>query len=221
MRYDMHEVVIERPRSGGRGKYPRNSRRCRDRENLPAKEGMTRPWILSGDQKAFSDLLGPLRKFLVSRVGRRWDDVYSEIRERLNPSSTVQIHIMNHLFGFVEINPILGEDGAAWSTWRFGGPYRKAFPGALYVHPVTGVLCRVPEGRSPWKRRKKIDPDKKIVDGREMRRIDGIWYEVEEVTEIVPVHDSERNVLHYLEQHRLLKRQLGNRDLRRHGLSND
>jgi hypothetical protein len=111
MRYDMPKVVVERPRRGSRYRYhnkrPRGT--IEQLEALPTKEGMRRPY--GYDCKEFSDLLGPLRGFLFSRTGRKWDDVYSEIRQRLNPNSTVQIHILSHVFQFVERNAKLDEAG--------------------------------------------------------------------------------------------------------------
>ena len=102
MREDMARVVIERPRYHSSGRYrevrPRDVTR-RDIEtlgDLPHCEGMRRPHVR---RKSLFDLLGPLRKFLVRQVGRPWDNVYSEICERISPNSTVQLHILGHLEG--------------------------------------------------------------------------------------------------------------------------
>ena len=175
---------------------------------------MRRPY--GYDCKEFSDLLGPLRQFLISRVGRKWDDVYSEIRERLNPNSTAQIHILSHVDDMVEPHVWIDESGqphskphARWASLRGG---------EMYVHPLTGMLCRLPEGRAAWKRRKQADQDKKVIGDKELRRIDGIWYWVAETSEMVLIHDG--NTERYVVQNRLAKRQVNRRDLRRHGLSN-
>jgi hypothetical protein len=50
-----------------------------------------------GRTKSFTDLLGPLRRFLIGQVGRPWNKVYAELRERISPASTVQIHILGHV----------------------------------------------------------------------------------------------------------------------------
>jgi hypothetical protein len=38
-----------------------------------------------------------MRRFLDSRIGCSWDDVYSEIRERLNVSNPVEYKILDYL----------------------------------------------------------------------------------------------------------------------------
>ncbi len=148
MRPDMDEVVIERPRVRARYSYHDFRVRASHRDDpealddLPKKQGYRRPYI--NDSKEFSDLLGPLHRFMISCVGRPWDDVYSEIRQQINPSSTVQIHILNHVFQFVDIHTWIGEDGRVWAPGWFGGRPMHVSDGDLYVHPHTGVLCMMP-----------------------------------------------------------------------------
>ena len=70
----MHKVVIERPRwNPGRGKKGRRANL--PDELLPRREGIRRPHT---NRKAFTDLLGPLRRWLHSQLGRPWNDAYSE-----------------------------------------------------------------------------------------------------------------------------------------------
>ena len=84
MREDMAKVIVERPRRGGD-----RSRRGRigNFELLPAKEGMRRRWT---DHKDLNENLAPLRRFLMSCVGRRWDAVYAELNEHLAVRNAVQ-----------------------------------------------------------------------------------------------------------------------------------
>jgi hypothetical protein len=98
MREDMHKVVTERPRWNERA--PHKDRRRRPRgldvdqlETLPTQVAIGYP----GRTKSFTDLLGPLRRFLIGQVGRPWNKVYAELRERISPASTVQIHILGHV----------------------------------------------------------------------------------------------------------------------------
>jgi hypothetical protein len=176
MRQDMHEVVIERPRRGGRYRY----HDCRTRyrgldldalDDLPKKQGYRRPYIENwGDAKEFSDLLGPLHRFLISKVGQKWDDVYSEIRKTLNPNSTVQIHIMSHVFQFVEIDTRLEDNGEVYVLGRYSR--YSISSGQLYVHPKTGILCRTPEVS------RKQTPEYRAAE-KKLRDIFGKnWYEV-------------------------------------------
>src|SRR5262245_31301513 len=93
MRSDMHKVVIERPRwNPGPGKQGR-------RDNLPYEllpkfEGIKRPHVLG---KGLTDLLGPLKRWLYSQVGRAWNDVYSEACAVIKPDSIVRAHTSRHI----------------------------------------------------------------------------------------------------------------------------
>lgn len=219
MRYDMHEVVIEKPRSGMRYRYRGKSLFRGPLEDLPTKQGMRRPWVLSGEWKSFNDLLGPLRGFLISRVGRKWDDVYSEIRQRLNPNSTVQVHILSHVYQFVERYAQFDKDGELSSIGRYGYS-RGLSSGEMYVHPTTGILCRIPETKGWWKRNKKVEDNKKKIGDKEVQRIDGIWYWINTVEELVPLTNQSGEIVGNAAQFRVEKRQINKQDLRRHNLSN-
>lgn len=77
-------------------------------EAIPHRKGRgMRPRGRAVDRKTFSDHLGPLRRFLLSRVGRRWDDVYSEIVEKV-PKGLHRHHLDTHLESYVEIKPSVG-----------------------------------------------------------------------------------------------------------------
>lgn len=177
MRYDMAEVVIERPRARSGNRF--HSVRVRYKgmdlntlDDLPKNQGYRRPFIEGhGDCKEFSDLLGPLHRFLISKVGQKWNDVYSEVRERLNPDSTVQIHIIGHLFQFIETETYIGDDGEVC----YNNPYGSANhigAGELYVHPETGIICRTAQVS------RKRDPAYHVAE-KHLRDIFGKdWYEV-------------------------------------------
>ena len=52
--------------------------------------------------KVFTDVLGPLYRYLLKQVGRKWDAVYSEVAESLPKTSVQNIHVYTHLWQFVE-----------------------------------------------------------------------------------------------------------------------
>lgn len=176
MRWDMHKVIVERPRGGG---APRKggreaARERQDPERSPRGEGMTR-W---GRTKWLSEHLGPLRRFLMARVGRRWDAVHSEICQRIRPDNTVQRHILQHLPDLVAIDVVL-ENGVphhADGTWR-SGPITPSAWRKVYVCPKTGVLRRIPPA-SPL--RLPIADERRVIDDRvHYRKLGGAWYRVE------------------------------------------
>src|SRR5689334_8741261 len=109
MRPDMAKVIVERPRYGGGLKFQRNADRkwqCLPVDERPRAEAIKARWRQSKVQpKRLNENLAPLRRFLRSRVGRPWDEVYSEICERINRDSAVQLHIWQHLWDYVETDP--------------------------------------------------------------------------------------------------------------------
>lgn len=243
MRYDMDRVIIERPRYHQfiRYHHVRSRGPVEKWEDLPNKEGMRRPFLGLGlGEKEFSDLVRPLYGFLSSRVGQKWDKVYSEIRAHVNPNSTTQIHLVQHVFQFVERYVDLDEAGQPHRRAR--GRYDRSglSAGELYVHPESGLLCRVPEVAWPSPR-----PVEKYVialeDGRELRRIGGIWYWMAfadvtpPATRIVWGDGAfhERRIggaaidaitgekIVYPGRYRTGKRQANRKDLQRHGVKNE
>ena len=94
----MHKVVVERPRHGrswATSKAPLKPPFDESPRYEAMKPNHTR-------RKWFSDLLGPLRRWLQSQVGRPWNDVYSEACAVIKPDSIIRAHVKTHLLEFVE-----------------------------------------------------------------------------------------------------------------------
>src|ERR1043165_2584502 len=103
MRTNMHKVVIERPRwNPGPPKFGRAANL--PDELLPKYQRMRQVYKC---RKAFTDLLGPLRRWLRSQVGRPWNDVYSEACAVIKPNSPIRAHVKTHLLEFVERNTFI------------------------------------------------------------------------------------------------------------------
>jgi hypothetical protein len=169
MREDMSRVIVEPPRLGG-GRTRKG--RTRPLEDLPKQEGMQRPHMRSGDWKMLNENLAPLRRFLERQVGRPWNKVYSEIARHLRVDNAVQQHVRDHLADFVAVKPRRRER----YDWLWYQP--------LYVDPKDGLLKRtdrLPEVKALRRGRRGIaePPDRiALASNRELRRIDGLWYEV-------------------------------------------
>jgi hypothetical protein len=175
----MAKVIVERPRLGGGVRTPKGILRRWQRVPLgdrPVKQGMRRPW--SNNRKSLNENLAPLRRFLERRVGRRWDDVFSEICEHLRVDSAVQKHVRDHLDDFVavhveRIDGRIVPRGARRFESGFGG-WRR-----FYVDPDSGVLKGAWAGEFSRPRRPATRPA--YVDlgaGRQLRCLEGLWYEV-------------------------------------------
>jgi hypothetical protein len=136
-----------------------------------------------------------LLRFLRRRVGRPWDAVYGEMRAHLAPKNAVQMHVVQHLFQYVDRNVVV-HDGQICSSrpyfWLSGAPRPLYDDGrTFYVCPETGRLCR-PKARPPWRVRtpKAPDPDRlEAPDGRLCLRLDGQWYAISRARIPAPTHE--------------------------------
>lgn len=184
----MSKVVIERPRRGHADPSEKTGLRLRrfdpDREyddypnRLPASKGR--------GTKSFTDVLGPLVKFLQSNVGRPWDKVYSELCAHLDRRKTTGRHVFQHLEDFVEVHCFIGDDGEIYACTEYQGVRaigiqrwrRRRF----FVHPFTGLLCRE-EKRAPRSERearrryvRRTIERKPISVNQSYLRLNGTWY---------------------------------------------
>jgi hypothetical protein len=179
MRKDMAQVVVDEPRSGGRIKTPKGSRRKHQRgfdENSPSYEGIKAPHkqgYNSDTLKEFGEHLSPLYRFVEKAVGRPWDKVYSEVCENLSKDSVVQSHVIDHLMGWVELNCYV-EDGKIYDS-RGQKVYSE-----FYV-ANDGILQKNPHERRRMKYRpvKQERTDYCDLDGKHYHQINDIWYEIE------------------------------------------
>lgn len=152
MRADMSQVVIERPRRGSAFGYHDVRPRCSGLDlealdNLPKHQGYRRPHRETGDWKQFSDLLGPVHAFVRSNVGRVWDEVYSEIRAHIDQRNEVQYHLLTHIEQYIEIKTFIDRDGDICTAGNHFWRNRKLREGDIYVHPISGLICEIPNKR--------------------------------------------------------------------------
>lgn len=184
MRSDMFEIIIERTRLGGsRGLYRKGRRKEYASVNMelsPSRE----PMSISRGTKHLNENLAPLLRFLAGSVGRPWNKVHAEIAEHLSMNSAVQKHVLDHVWQFVELNPVMikGLPHDPEATGPMRNRYRALYAygcRGFYVCPKTGILRKAP----PLPSRKPRDVDtanrKKLGGALEARRIDGVWYLIE------------------------------------------
>jgi hypothetical protein len=193
MREDMARVIVERPRIKA---FNARKGRAIDLENMPICEGMRRGHALRGDVKTLNENLAPLRRYLARQVGRPWSKVYSEIAVHLRADSTVQQHVRDHLHDYVAITP--RRNIHHWRSSLRGGLWWQEF----YVDPRTDLLCRtdrLPEekARRQAKRNPPAAPVESIVlaPDRELRLIEGFWYEVQLAPFPEPLYVATREIV--------------------------
>jgi len=228
----MSKVVIERPRHGHYLPSMKTGLRitCYDPDDeyedlpkrAPASQGRQK-----GERKYFSDLLGPLRRYLRSNVGRPWDKVYSEMKQHLDSRKTTGQHIFEHVQSEVSLHCYEGEDGVVYEQPWWGEPRPVR---GLYVHPRTGLLCwKDPKGRGKGRRAKSAKQEITRVPINQTQsylKLNGIWYiadlEDNYLREKLPAEDAAREVYEegYCQWLILRKKQCSRKELKAVGLSN-
>jgi hypothetical protein len=180
----------------------------------------------------------PFDRFLNSRLGRPWDEVYSEVSKAFDHRSYAGYSFFRDLGWHVATNCWIGaETGNIYSSEWGASVVQNEF----YVHPWTGILSWAePIDRSRPEQPKtevaiEVERDRfgKIVSGKYYEKVDGIWYyfenysiEHEGFTNIRPWGgeaveiDGEKLYRVTWTEHVNIKRQLSKKELRENGLHN-
>jgi hypothetical protein len=129
--------------------------------------------------------------------------VYSEIRANLDTRKATQLHILQHLDGYVQTH--------CWMEGKIVMTNRRWFGvdpvEGLYVHPKTGILRRAPERK--WSRPPKLVTRVRLNELAHFELIEGVWFrfdyrkrDADEVLEVVRFHEDqpERNLKYGLRQ---------------------
>ncbi len=187
MREDMSKVVVERPRYRHAARNGKTRLRVRRfsydldynedfddlMDDLPQRiSGSCSKHLRICATKSFSDLLGPLQRFLRSNVGRPWDAVHSEMSEHLDNRKTTGRHIFEHVEDEVAVN-CYEEGGVVYGYNSRGGRPRPVE--GLYVHPQTKALCWAQNSRRR-KPKEKTEFTRLYISRRHYIRQNGIWY---------------------------------------------
>jgi len=100
MRSDMKKLLCERPRLHDNWTKPGPRHKNTSLEDLPSKQSMSRKRY---GNKQLNEFLAPLKRFIHKQVGRRWNDVYSEIKKQITSSNPVDTHILEHIDGYINV----------------------------------------------------------------------------------------------------------------------
>ena len=192
--------MIERPRYGlktSAKKLTGYKKALKKITDEASEDGLLQPYLLKTwkRSKYFSDNLAPLRGLLKSKVGQPWDDVYSELCQRLKRDTVTGRHVFLHLWDFVERDVEI-IDGVPYQKNNHQSPLGSyGWRHKFFVHPDTGLLCRVKHDRTQNKNDSVGEGDRlKIDDYHEYRKLNDLWYLVtfEDIpqTSIVTVTDA-------------------------------
>lgn len=192
MREDMFKVIVERPRWGSRHATKTKLRydKCEGRSRVTGRRLASE----IGYRKSLNENLAPLKRYLHKQVGRRWDDVFSEICQHLDTGSTVKMHVREHLDDFVDRHARRKSDGELWTSQGWGGETKVIDRWVeLYVDPDDGrikqthALCKkhgVLFARNRWRQARHSRPNTENIIRKAGPlqwhvRLRGVWYLVQ------------------------------------------
>jgi hypothetical protein len=187
MRSDMAKVIVESARSGMRYKTPKGSRReLQDTpiDEYPKQEKIRRKWLNGWNGKQSIAVLGPLRGYVLSVVGRKFDDVFSEINQVLRPAGVAGRHARDYLWQMLVTKVYIDSDGLPYHNDRIysncnGKPTRRRIStvyhfAIAYVDPRDGIIKKTPQTTIKPKHVKA--PIFWIDAYRYYRLISGAWF---------------------------------------------
>jgi len=186
MRKDFSKILTEQPRYGSSSCFG-EVRHCkvfnRDDDYLH-REGMkNRYGVAKAPRKTFGEFLSPLRRYLFKQIGRKWDDVYGEIKNNFDTRKVTNQHIFEHIYDFIQIKDLFyDESGVLCIRGRYGRPCeewkkfcsgRKYAP-SVFVDPKDGIIKR-----SPAKVKEQTKTPRtylKIGPNEDMALVNGVWF---------------------------------------------
>src|SRR5262245_10273069 len=92
-------------------------RDCDEPTRLPIARGRQHRW----NCKQFSDLRGPLKRYLRSCVGKPWNQIHSELSRKLDRRSLSRSHIWDHVRWEIETDCYIGADRRTYANRRTYG----------------------------------------------------------------------------------------------------
>ncbi len=190
----MKDVIVNTHRYGG---YGARKGRQQSLDDLPAKEGMRRPY--GWEHKTFGDRTQPLTRMLRSNLGRPWDKVYSEICQHADSRSIRGYHIREHVWMEVAT---WGEYNAATRWWW------KPF----YID-AKGFLRERPHRR--WRYKRDEQSEYLRIGNGLYKSVNDCWFEVWTEKKNQYTRD-----FGWINAEVECKRQLSKRELQKLGLKN-
>lgn len=190
MRDDMTKIFHEPGRNGG----GRNNSRSGKRTKRAIADGVTfEPMRRDWDRERDSNF-APLRHYLVSQVGRPWNQVFSDISHSTRSKSLTADEVRQAIEGMVE-QTVQIIDGKPHD--ERGLPIVSRYWSPVWVHPQTGILMRSPQQpkrrytRKPTHEQIEIDASTKLV------KLNDLWFVVsfEPLPAVLNVEAPERDIV--------------------------
>lgn len=193
MRQDFAKQLTERERIHHADHY-HNYRHVKgprgmDDDEVGGRESMRKRYNHGYDRKSFNENLNPLKGWLRSCIGKKWDKCYSELRTNFDARSVVNAHILEHLYQYIQVHTkVIDGKVVALSRWSGRGYVPiKEISEDYYVCPKDGTVKVVNKmarrtlikQREAEKRQKELSVTRFLNDCEVLRFIDGVWYHFE------------------------------------------
>jgi len=185
------QQILSDERRYPRFKHKQERRANRTEDQLPRHEGIRRLHCVGG--RHFVGRLGPLRRWLQSRVGDNWNDVFSEAAQVFKQGGFVGSHLRSKLLEMVERNTFM-RDGEVWCLNQAKWEVVKELPvhklpkrcQLFYVHPETGFLCKIPDRPRPPLQLVQIELKfggvrRWLTKDRLLLKLEGLWFDCQMV----------------------------------------
>jgi len=195
MREDMFKIIVEPARKGGRHSTKSKLRldRCEERTRVTGRRLVSEK---GGAKKWNRVSLSPLKRYLDKQVGRKWDEVHSEIFSHVDGSDAIKSRMQGYIDRFVKCDIWYDRHGMlrCAGEWYYDGD-PSCWWTRLYVDPADGVLKRTKDlckslGLRP---RRKTNAQirenhlaqlrheylKRLSATRYLAKLSGIWYEIQ------------------------------------------
>lgn len=181
MRGDMQDVYSEKPCSSKSSKaYAKKSSkriiqkasRTTDYEGLPKFE--TNRLIRGKNSHYGCRNYNVIYKYIASQVGRKWNDIYSDICYNMN----VDTHLRGYIQRVVAINVWIDEKGLPHNEERTFYKHSPIYEN-FYVHPITGILTKTPIFPRKKKKQENTNFYRDVWENFFVKDKLGIWYKCE------------------------------------------
>jgi len=178
----LSKIVIHRPygeRKISLRKLPGFKKELNKITKEASEDGLFNPYLIKIRRKSYysSQHFGPLRRFLRSKVGQHWDEVYSEMCQRLGRNTIARQYVISDVWTYVERHVEI-INGSFYSKPKRGYaiPLDGSYCLCFYVHPETGILCTV-ENIPRKQTQTQQETDVVIIDRyHQYQKLNDIWY---------------------------------------------
>jgi hypothetical protein len=180
MRNDIAKIITERERRSNHWTSKRDKGVYKKRRNRFAEDDIDKLDSLPRKESTFfhnrnnykgqTDHLSPLKGFFRKNLGKKWDDIFSEISSVVSKKTRTDLHVFEHISDFVEMNVIEKEGkiyyikNYTWNSDKYELIEKSYKP--FYICPITKTLKQIKK-----KKKQSYKVSKRTVITKYVRKI--------------------------------------------------